>query len=136
MYIVTVENTVVPTGEYLAEVLEITSETGNFGPQFKWKFEILKPEEYAGKALIGWTSQSPSVKGKFVRWASASLGKLIGPNTRVDLDDLIGRKVIVVVSVKEDEDGSEFNRIEGLKARKTEPAPEPEQAEEDDEDPF
>jgi len=135
--ITTVETVTIPTGEYLAQVVDITGEQGNFGPQFRWKFDILKPDDYSEKSLVGWTSTSPSLKGKFVKWATACLGRTIRAGESIDTDELIGAKVVLTVTVKEGDDGSEFNKVESVKAyRKTKPAPPPEPVGDDDEDPF
>lgn len=110
-----------PTGEYGAKVVAIDEEEGNYGPQFRWTFEIVKPAPYAGKQLTGWTSTSPSMKGKLVRWAGACLGRPITPGECLDTDTLIGAMVTLVVTVKVGNDGGEFNRVEDLRTYKRTP---------------
>ena len=40
----------------LSRAREITQEAGQFGEQLKFKFDILAPEKYAGRMLVGWAS--------------------------------------------------------------------------------
>lgn len=137
MKLTTVENVVIPTGEYLAQVVEIVPEEGNFGPQFRWKFDVLKPEAYLEKSLVGWTSTSPSLKSKFVRWATACLGRQIGAGETIDTDNLVGCRIVLVVTVKEGDDGAAYNKVDGLRAvKRAQPAPPTPTVDEDDEDPF
>lgn len=113
-----VASEVIPTGEYLGKVTGITIEDGQFGKQFKWTF-INLDEEYEDKEHVGWTSTSPSLKGKFMKWASACLGHEIEEGERVDTEELIGCKVIMILVVKtSDKDGTEYNKLDGLRPRK------------------
>lgn len=138
MKITTVENVVIPTGEYLARVLELEHEQGNFGPQFKWRFEVRKPDEYTGKELVGWTSTSPSLKGKFVKWAMACFGRAFEAGESIDTDELVGSKVTLVVTVKESDDGGEYNKVESIKACKkvSKPAARPSPVDSDDDEDY
>lgn len=114
-----VKNETIPTGDYLFQVVNIEDETGNYGPQFKWTFEVTKPEKYAGKQLVGWCSQSPSIKGKFMKWSGSCQGRTIEPGESVDTDDNIGCQVVGTVIIDTGDDGSDFNKITGIRAPKT-----------------
>ena len=98
--VTTIANETLPTGEYAAKITEISEETGQYGPQFKFLFEIAKPEDYKGKTLTGWTSQSGSLRSKFVKWASAILKRQIDEGEAIDTDDLLLKPVMLVVAAK------------------------------------
>ena len=109
----------IPTGEYLIQVTNIEETENKFDPdkpQLKWTLEIVTGD-YEGKNLIAFSSTSDSVKGKLVRWASA-LGLELVDGDAFDTDDLIGRQCLAVVLVKAKDDGTEFNKVDDLKARK------------------
>jgi len=118
MKITIVENVVMPTGDYIAQVVEIQPDEGNFGPQLRWRFEIIHPEEYQEKSILGWTSTSPSLSGRFVKWASACLARQIAPGEQLATEDLVGLKVVLTVIVREGDDGTEYNKIDSVKAYK------------------
>lgn len=103
----------IPSGEYLAKIAEIAAEPkGTFGPQFKFKFDILEPKEFDSKSLVGWTSQNVSPKSKFYGWARAAFGgTAIPPKAWVNTDDLVGRKVRLQVVIARSDSGEEYNKI-------------------------
>jgi hypothetical protein len=107
---------VIPTGEYLARITSIEPAEGNFGPRFKFNFEIEKPRKFEGRSLCGWVSQSGSINSKLMKWASAALNCPISPGETVDTESLTGRQVVLVVVVESRFDGTEYNRICGVKA--------------------
>lgn len=120
------DSPVMPTGEYVGQVVQIEAVESNFGPQYRWKFSIVKPEEFNDKTLFGWTSNSGNIKGKFVKWATACMCRVIQPGEQIDSDNLIGSQVLLVVVAKEKEDGGEFNKIEAVRAcKKNKPSPAP-----------
>jgi hypothetical protein len=120
---------VLPVGEYLAQITDYEETTGNFGPQFKFRFEIVKPKAHAGKALSAWCSQkltSGSKKSKLWGWVESAFNRPIEVGEQVDLDDLVGRQVVLVVITDTKDDGSEYNTISSIKAYKSqEPMPKP-----------
>ena len=114
-----------PTGEYLAQITDFEEEIGNFGPQFKFKFEFIKPKAHAGKALCAWCSQkltSGSKKSKLWGWVEAAWNRPIDIGEEVDLDDLVGRQVVLVVITEAKEDGTEYNKISAIKPYKQQEA--------------
>lgn len=133
------ENEVIPTGEYPVQVVDLEQETGTFGQQLKWKLEIIGGGDYAGKTLTAWASLSNSLKSKLAKW-SIALGIQLDAGEELDTDDLIGRKAMATVVVKTKEDGSEFSKVEEIKAPKRRPAPKAEpkkaEAEAEEDDPF
>jgi len=134
-----VEYETIPTGEYPVQVADIEEEQGQFGPQLKLKLEIVGNGEHAGKTLTAWCGLTGSLKGKLAKW-SAALGLVLEPGTDFDTDDLQGRRATAVVVVKTKDDGSEFSKVEELKAPKRKPAPaaapKPAPAAADGEDPW
>lgn len=119
-----------PTGEYLVQITDYASETGNFGPQWKWSLEVVAPKSHAGNTKFFWTSEKltggkkPSNLWKLV---SAAFGREPGKNEAVDIDDLIGRRCIAVIVAEPRDDGDgERNRTSALKPyAKQEPFPLP-----------
>lgn len=101
---------VLETGEYPAEVTEIALENGQFGEQLKFTFELEN-----GHSLWGWASAKFSTKSKLYAWTQAILNQQISPTYVLDTDDLVGRKVKLVVVTEERDDGREFNKITRLK---------------------
>lgn len=134
MQITTVESVVIPIGSYDAKVLEVTEQEGNFGPQLKWQFEVISPEEYAGHKLVAWTSTSPSLKSKLVKWIAACLGRQIGAGETLKIESVLGKRVALSVVVQEGTDGGEFNRVHDVKPRKAKAPVSPTPAESDDDD--
>lgn len=117
---------VLPTGEYLAQIVDIEDVDGNYGPQFQFQFEIVKPKPFEGKTMRGWCSQSPSLKSKLMSWTAAAFNRPIETGEAVDTMDLIGRKVVLVIITEPKSDGSgeEINKISNVKPYKSqEPMP-------------
>lgn len=112
---------VFPTGEYLAQITDFEEESGNFGPQFRIKFELVKPKAHAGKSISGWCSQkliSGNKKSKLWGWVEAAWNRPVEVGEEVDLDDLVGRQVVLVVITESKEDGTEYNKISAIKPYK------------------
>jgi len=119
-----VENETIPTGEYPTQITDLIEEEGKFGQQVKFTLEIIGDGDYTGKNLLAWAALSPSMKGKLAKWAAAC-GIQLEPGIEFDTDELIGKRVMAVVLVKTKDDGSEFNKVEELKAPKRRPVPAP-----------
>ena len=98
----------VEQGYYRGIVTEVESTEGQYGPQLKWKFELLD-EEHAGHKLTAWCSAVLSPKSKLNRWATAILGS-IPADGMLDVDDLVNAKVMLDVIVEQGKDG-EFNKV-------------------------
>lgn len=125
------------TGRYKAKVKAITPETGQYGEQLKWQFEVIE-EPYAGQTLSGWTNLSMNTTGKLVLWGCAALNETPSDDTEFDTDDLVGKTVELTVIEKTGKDGKVYNKIEDCRAvRKGKAKPKP-AAEEIDpvDDPF
>ena len=76
-----------PTGEYRVELTAIELEDGNYGEQLKWTFSVLD----AGRNLVAYSSLSPRLGSKCMRWASALMGRAIQLGEQVDFESLVGK---------------------------------------------
>jgi hypothetical protein len=103
---------ILPGGEYPAEIATIEAADGQFGPQLKITFDLL---DRPGRSLMGWCSQKFSPKSKLYLWTKAAFGGHdIPPAWTFDSDRLIGKKVILSVVRRRDDDGDEYNRIDNV----------------------
>ena len=107
-----------PMGEYVAVVKSLDSETRDFGrgdqEQVRWFFACETP---AGVVVDvpGWCSAIFTNRSKLYAWTKAVLGGGEMPRDyNFNSDDMVGRKVIVALTVKDREDGSDFNRVDRL----------------------
>jgi hypothetical protein len=99
-----------PTGEYRVELTAIELEDGNYGEQLKWTFSVLD----AGRSLVAYSSFSPRLGSKCMRWAGALLGRPIQPSEQVDFEALVGKTATAVVVKQRKDDGREFNKVDDL----------------------
>ncbi|CUU01307.1 hypothetical protein GBSOP10_10076, partial [Armatimonadetes bacterium GBS] len=99
--ITAIENAPLPTGEYRVELTAVELTDGQYGQQLRWTFAV---HEH-GKTLIAYSSPSPSLASKCMRWASALLGRPIKAGETVDFEALVGRTAIATVVRKRKEDG-------------------------------
>jgi hypothetical protein len=78
--------------------------------RLRWIFRI--PDE-DDATVVGFSSMSPSTKGKAFKWASA-INPEINPNTSANWgpEDIIGKECRVMLEVAEDAQGIEKNRVE------------------------
>lgn len=105
-----------PVGEYVARIDKITEKEGTFGPQLQIAFKLTQMDEKASPVL-GWCSQTFSNKSKLYAWVKAAFGGGPIPETYdFDSDDLIGKKVLLTLVIRDREDGTQFNRIDSLRA--------------------
>jgi hypothetical protein len=104
----------IPTGEYRVRVESITEQKSKFDDavQLVWKLRVLN-SEYEGRELTAWTNATGSTKGKMAKWARAC-GYDIVAGDEFDTDDLVGCKVVAVVTVKRTDTGEMFNRVEDI----------------------
>jgi len=113
MKIVWTSNDPIPTGEYKARIESVTEQPSKFGEaQLVWKLRVLDPH-WEGRELTAWTNATTSTKSKLARWARAC-GYDIVAGDEFDTDDLVGCKVVAVVTVKRTDSGEMFNRVEDL----------------------
>ena len=99
-----------PTGEYRVELTAIELAKGQYGEQLRWSFSVLEK----GRTLVAYSSLSPSLASKCMRWASALLGRPLQAGEQVDFEALIGKRAVATVVRKRKEDGTEYNAIEDL----------------------
>lgn len=108
-----------PMGEYEATVKSLDSEVRDFGKgdqdQVRWFFSVKLPE---GEPVDvpGWCSATFSNRSKLYAWSQAAFGgDSISYDYSFNSDDLIGRKVVLVLTVEERDDGSDYNKIHKVK---------------------
>ena len=108
------EQAVIPMGEYPARIKEVSEEPeGQFGPQFKYLFEITNGEQ-GGVSLMGWTSQKFSAKSKMKQWVTAATQESFSAGDEFYPDSLVGKDVRIGVLKKVKDDGGEFNKIDSV----------------------
>jgi len=108
------EQAVIPMGEYPARIKEVLEEPeGQFGPQFKYLFEITNGEQ-EGVSLMGWTSQKFSAKSKMKQWVTAATQESFSAGDEFYPDSLVGKDVRIGVLKKVKDDGGEFNKIDSV----------------------
>lgn len=135
-----------PAGVYAAVCKGITPDTGQFGDSYKWVWELSEvlstedddtAEDFIGEEIWGWSSQSASTKGKFVKWAAAHLGVVaLDKGDSVDTDDFIGATVRLLLESTTKDDGTSGHKVGGVgvyKAKKT--VSQPQREVEDDDEP-
>ncbi|GAH84484.1 unnamed protein product [marine sediment metagenome] len=105
-----------PVGEYIGQIEKVTAKPGDYGPQLQVAFKLIQMDEKASPVL-GWCSQTFSNKSKLYAWTKAAFGGGEIPETyNFDSDDLLGKKVLLTLVIRDREDGTPFNRIDSLRA--------------------
>lgn len=132
---------VIPVGEYPMKITDIADDDGQFGKQFKIKMTVAAGE-YKDVSLSYWTPAKLTSGNKLgmllqacgIEWESGDM---------VDIDEIKGKIVSgIVIKSQKKTDGSEFNKIEGVRQYKQKakakaaPAPPPEPEDVEDEDIF
>ena len=127
------EYTAVEIGDYRAKFTRYEEDEGIHGAMVKWFFD-LQDEEYEGRSISGISSTSFNPMSKMWAWVQALLGRPIEDGEEIDLDELIGREVMIDVDHKVTERGT-FEKIAGLRpVRRKKKKKEPEPVEEDEEE--
>ncbi len=105
-----------PVGEYVAQIEKVTPKAGDFGPQLQIAFKLVQMDADASPVL-GWCSQTFSNKSKLYGWVKAAFGGGDIPKEYTfDSDDLINKKVLITLVIRDRKDGTQFNRIDSLRA--------------------
>ena len=124
--------TVVDDGEYPAKFVSYEERTSDFGPAVILSFELMD-EEHRGVALSGMASQKLTPKAKLRGWIEGMMGRALKAGEDVNLDALIGSKVMLYI-ITEDKDKGMFNRIEKIRRPKSKAKPAPKPVVEDEEE--
>ncbi len=107
----------VEAGTYAAQLMNVETEVGKYGPQRKLTF-MIADGEYEGESLSCWINDkgdgfSPSSNG--YRLISALLARDLNEHildgNDLEWDDLITKKLRLVVTEARREDGTEFSKI-------------------------
>ena len=105
-----------PVGEYVARIGTPTPKEGTFGPQLQIPFHLTQMDENASPVL-GWCSLTFSSKSKLYAYTKAAFGgKNIPESYDFDSDDLVNKKVMITLVIRDREDGTQFNRIDSIRA--------------------
>ena len=122
----------VDEGEYPAAFAGYEEKTTEFGDAILMAF-TLRDEEHNGVEIKGLASKKLSPKSKLRGWIEGMVGHVLEAGEDVDLDDLVGRKVMLYISVADTDKGM-FNRIEKIRIpkRKAKPVPVVEDEDEDE----
>lgn len=105
------EDKVLPPDTYTATIVQITEQPStrpDFGDQLRWRFQVDDPE--GGVVFMsGWTSMFYSPKSKTMAWVKATLGEAPDEFTA---PLVLGKRVRILVTVKDRADGSQMNKVE------------------------
>ena len=102
----------VPSGLYIADVEALEDIEGKFGPQIKFNLRIVGGE-YDDKKLSAWCNPVLSPKSKLYRWLK-QLNFDLSVGATVDIDALVGKRVLVKVEQIDRDDGSSVSRVSEL----------------------
>lgn len=116
----------IPMGEYPATITATEPEDGKFGTQIKVTFDLGRVvdmnDEDRDVTLLAWCSAKLNPKSKLWEWASAAGMDLDEDAEGLDTDDMIGKRVLLGVSVYTKEDGTERNKVISVKPPRTKKA--------------
>ena len=123
-------------GEYAAKFTGYEEKEGDFGPFLLLAFAILD-EEHAETTVTAMASKKLGPKCKLRGYIEGMLGRTLESKEEVELDDFIGRKVMVYLGVKDTDTGL-FNIVLRIRVprRKAKPAPVIEEEEEEEQAPV
>jgi hypothetical protein len=97
-------------GAYDARLVNVEQKETKFGDRLMWTFQV----DGENTEVVGFTSMSPSTKAKAYQWAEAIAGE-IDPKLGWGPEDLIGGECVVVLEAAEDAQGTEKNKVVGVK---------------------
>ena len=128
----TTDYEIVEEGEYPAVFSGYEERSTEFGDAVMFSF-TLRDEEHSGSEIRGLASAKLTPKAKMRAWVEGIMGRALENKEEVDLDDLVGRKVMLYLSVADTEKGM-FNRNEKIRVprRKAKRAPVVEEEEEEE----
>ena len=106
----------IPEGIYPASIVAIDlDDTSEYGSQLKFKFQLDPFEGYeSGKELHAWASARFSPKSKLFKWTQSILGN-VPDDYGFDSDDLMNKRVLLVIGRNVKPDGTEFDKVESIK---------------------
>ena len=123
---------VVEEGEYAAKFTGYEERTTEFGDAVMFCFALLD-EENNGTEIKALASKKLTPKAKMRGWIEGMIGRALENKEEVDLDDLVGRKVMLYISVADTDKGL-YNRVDKIRVprRKAKRAPVVEEEEEEE----
>lgn len=110
------EYKLLPPDTYNATITGITvqkSTNPEFGDQLRWRFAVDDLESDGAVPVTGWSSLIYSTKSKTFEWTMAALGcKPDEMPEELTPDVVIGRRVRVLLIIKNKNDGTQDNRVD------------------------
>ena len=97
-------------GPYEAELRGVEKKENANGTYLHWKFGILEPNA----EVSGFTSESASTQAKAFGWAVA-LNDQIASKSSWEVEDVVGRRCVVVVEAYDDANGRARNKVVKIK---------------------
>ncbi len=129
---------VLPTGDYLAQIVTFEKKNGNYGEQIEIDYEVVKPAKFAGHILKSWCNPVLTIgtkRSKLVLLVEAAFNRRLNVDEEVDLNDIIGRQLVLTVLREQKDNGAEFAKVQSMAAYpKTPVFPEPDKPTSFDED--
>lgn len=99
-------------GLYFADIEELEDVDGKYGPQLQFNLTIVGGEQ-DGHTLRAWANPTLSTRSKLYRWLD-QLKFELGLGATIDLDTLVGQRILIKVEKNERDDGSEYNKVTEL----------------------
>ncbi|MFQ5594275.1 MAG: hypothetical protein ACE5HA_09015 [Anaerolineae bacterium] len=114
MKLTVTENTyeAIPRGLYIADVESLEDVEGRYGEQIRFNLRIVG-REYNDKKLTAWANPILSPKSKLYRWLK-QLNFDLSVGAVIDIDALVGKRVLIKVEQIDREDGSSISRVSEL----------------------
>jgi len=130
-------------GAYPGVIEKIELESGGkYGDQFAWYFVVdhkeTEDEPFGNLRQKAWSPTYGTPKNKFTRWSSAALGRDIEAGEEIDTEDLVGKRVMIELTVDE-KDGETRNNVHDVKPIKKPKTPinqDPPKVEGEEDSPF
>jgi hypothetical protein len=110
------EYKLLPPDTYTATIAAIVVQPAtnpDFGDQLRWRFDVDDLEGNDVVPISGWTSLNYSSKSRAFEWTQAALGvKPEGMPDELTAEVLTGKRVRVLVIVKNRTDGTQSNKVD------------------------
>lgn len=113
----------VPTGTYYATLRDIQDEIGQYGPRFKWIWDVDVPGQVESYELRQWTNQTTTAGAEAGKIVKAMTGRVLPKGEDLDVDPLIGRRVILDVVLDDENDRNVVEAVRPAPNLAASPAP-------------
>ncbi len=103
--------TVIPEGEFDAEITSVQDMEGQHGPMVRIEFTLTTDDEWDGRRVSGLASKKLSEATKLGRWVAAILGHMPEVGEEVTVEDLLRKCCRVIVKHNPYNDGTIFANV-------------------------